>query len=121
MDVTWVESHCLAMPGAVKDWKEEWECHRYLVGGKMFLMDGENKEGTPILTLKLEPLRGDLVRKEYGDITPGYYMNKDWWNSIHKDGDVPEDLLRDMLDESYRLVFASLTKKAQKEILDAVG
>ena len=33
------------------------------------------------------------------------------------DGEVPDDVLKDMLDKAYQIVFESLTKKKQKEIL----
>ena len=45
-------------------------------------------------------------------------MNKVHWNSVMADGEVPEDLLKDMLEKSYSLIFAKLPKKRQKELLD---
>jgi len=44
-------------------------------------------------------------------------MNKVHWNSIKADGNVPDDLLKDLLEKSYRLVLAGLTKKKQSELL----
>ena len=44
-------------------------------------------------------------------------MNKIHWNSVKADGEVPDDVLKDMLDKAYQIVFESLTKKKQKEIL----
>ena len=70
------------------------------------------------ITLKLDPLEGDYLRKTYEDIIPGYYMNKTHWNSVKADGEVPDDVLKDMLDNAYKTVFESLTKKKQKEILE---
>ena len=43
-------------------------------------------------------------------------MNKTHWNSINPDGQVPDDILRDMLDKSYALVLGGLSKKMQREI-----
>jgi predicted DNA-binding protein (MmcQ/YjbR family) len=71
------------------------------------------------ITLKLEPLEGDFLRQQYDDIIPGYYMNKVHWNSVKADGEVPDDLLKDMLDKSYKLVLGGFSKKKQKEILEA--
>jgi len=51
------------------------------------------------------------------DIIPGYYMNKTHWHSVFLEGDVPDDLLKTMLDMSYDLVFKALTQKQQKSIL----
>lgn len=116
MGYDWLDAYCLAKPGAVKDYQPEWEAHRYLVGGKMFAMHGGDKEGKEIFTLKLEPDFGAFLRQEYAGIVPGYYMNKEHWNSLYLDSAVPEDVVREMADRSYRLVFQGLTKKLQREI-----
>ena len=73
------------------------------------------------ITLKLEPAEGEFLRTQYEDIVPGYYMNKMHWNSVKPDGNVPDDLLKDLLDKSYELVLHGFSKKKQKEILDGVG
>ncbi len=39
-------------------------------------------------------------------------------NSVYLDGDVPDDILKQMIDMSYNLIFNSLSKKVQKEILE---
>ena len=58
------------------------------------------------------------MRQQYADIIPGYYMNKIHWNSINAEGEVPDDLLKDMLDKSYQLVLSGFSKKKQIEILE---
>ena len=70
------------------------------------------------ITLKLEPLEGEFLRKQYNDIVPGFYMNKIHWNSINPDGEVPDDLLRELVDKSYNLILKSFSKKKQQEILN---
>ena len=50
------------------------------------------------ITLKLEPEEGNFLRQQFEDILPGYYMNKQHWNSVKPDGEVPDDLLKDLLD-----------------------
>ena len=69
-----------------------------------------------ILTLKLDPMDGDFLRSQYEDIIPGHYMNKVHWNSIYLDGCVPEEMMKEMIEKSYHIVFDSLSKKKQKEI-----
>ena len=70
-----------------------------------------------IISLKLEPTYGQFLRKEYKDIVPGYYLNKEHWNSIDLNGDVEDTLLKELIDQSYLLILKSLTKAKQKEIL----
>ena len=62
-------------------------------------------------------MEGDFWRKQYEDIIPGYYMNKMHWNSVKVDGNVPDEILMDLLEKAYRIVFGSFSKKKQKEIL----
>ncbi len=117
MKYEWLDDYCRSKKGTEKDYKEEWEATRYMLLGKMFAMQGNHKDGRAIITLKLDPSHGQLLREEYADIIPGYYMNKEHWNSVYLDGKVPEDLLQEMIDESYELILASLSKKARQEIL----
>ena len=48
-------------------------------------------------------------------------MNKLHWNSINPDGEVPDELLMDMLDKSYHLVLKGFSKKRQAELLGENG
>ncbi len=117
MKYEWLGEYCLSKKGAEKDYQEEWEATRYLIRGKIFVMQGGDKEGKPIITIKCEPSFGRFLRDEYEDIIPGYHMNKEHWNSVYIGGKVPDDVVKQMIDMSYRLILGSLSKKAQKEIM----
>ena len=117
MRYTWIEEYLLSKKGAHKDFKEEWKWDRYLIEDKMFVaICYDNNHKDVYITLKLEPLEGDFLRRQYEDIIPGYYMNKTHWNSIKTDGNVPDELLKELLDKSYELVLGGFSKKKQKEI-----
>jgi len=116
MKYLWLDEYCCSKQDAEKDFKEEWDATRYMLKGKMFALQGNDKSGKAIITLKLEPSHGQLLREEYQDIFPGYYMNKEHWNSVYLNGNTPDDLIREMIDESYTLILKSLSKKNQKEI-----
>ena len=117
MKYDWIDSYLMEKSGVTKDFQEEWNWIRYHIGGKMFAAICRDDDNIPVyITLKLDPLEGDYLRKTYEDIIPGYYMNKTHWNSVKADGEVPDDVLKDMLDKAYKTVFESLTKKKQKEI-----
>ena len=117
-----MDEYLLKKAGVTKDLKKEWNWIRYQIGGKMFAAICLNDNDEPYyITLKLEPMEGDFLRQQYKDIIPGYYMNKIHWNSINPDGEVPDDLLKDMLDKSYQLVLEGFSKKKQQEILQSAG
>lgn len=119
MRYEWMDEYLLQKKGVTKDLQADWNWIRYHVGGKMFAALCLNKAGEAVyITLKLEPLEGEFWRGQYADVIPGYYMNKVHWNSVKPDGEVPDDILRDMLDKSYALVLGGLSKKRQREILE---
>lgn len=113
----WIDDYLMEKKGVTKDFKAEWNWIRYQIGGKMFAAICLDSDGKPhYITLKLEPSEGEFLRGQYKDIIPGYYMNKVHWNSVNPDGEVPDGLLREMLDKSYLLVFNGLSKKLREEI-----
>ena len=118
MKYPWLDAYCLAKAGCEKDFKTEWQATRYMVAGKMFAMQGEDAQGNAIITLKIEPSYGAMLRQEHKDSVPGYYMNKLHWNSVRLDGEVPDALLREMVDESHTILVQSLPKKMQKELVE---
>ena len=118
MRYTWIDEYLMAKPAVTKDFKAEWNWIRYFVGGKMFAAVLLDKDGKPYyINLKLEPSEGELLRAQYQDIVPGYYSNKQHWNSGQPDGTVPDELLKEMLDRSYQLVLQGLSKKKRQETL----
>lgn len=117
-DGAWLDGWLLKQPCTEKVFQPEWQADKYLLRGKMYAYIGTNdKNGRPILTLKLEPLYSEMLRKEYADIVPGYYMNKVHWSTVYLDGAVPRDVLAEMVAASHRTLLSTLPKKAQGEIL----
>jgi len=117
MKYSWIDDYLMSKPAVTKDFKAEWNWIRYFIGGKMFAAVLLDKDGKPYyINLKLEPLEGELLRSQYADIIPGYYSNKQHWNSINPDGEVPDALLKNMLDKSYALVLGGLSRKKQAEL-----
>lgn len=123
MKYDWLDDYLMAKPGVTRDFKAEWNWYRYQLRDKLFAaLCMDDKTGRAVyITLKLDPAEGELLRRQWPDIIPGYYMNKQHWNSVKADGAVPDDLLKELLDKSYRLVLGSLSKKKQAEILAGEG
>ena len=118
MRYPWIDEYLLSKPGVTKDFKQEWDWIRYMIADKLFCAVCLDATGKPYyITLKLQPAEGELLRQQYADIIPGFYMNKQHWNSVKPDGEVPDDLMRYMLDQSYLLILNSFSKKKQQEIL----
>ena len=86
------------------------------VSGKMFALLSED-EDPPTISLKVDPDEGELLRDQHPTIIPGYHLNKRHWITATIDGSLPPDLLHDLVDDSYDLVVASLTR-AQRAALE---
>ncbi|MBQ7860447.1 MAG: MmcQ/YjbR family DNA-binding protein [Faecalibacterium sp.] len=118
MPYPWLNEYLMAKPGATQDLRVDRNWLRYRVGSKLFAAAQLKRDGQPLLfNFKLEPLQGDLLRRQYPDIGPGYYMNKLHWNALAADGTVPDELVRQMADTSYALVLKSLPKQLQADLL----
>ena len=88
----------------------------YKVVGKMFALVAEDANPLTI-SLKCEPGQALLWRDVYPAVRPGYHLNKTHWHTVTLDGSIPEAEVWGMIDDSYNLVVAGLTK-AQRAALD---
>lgn len=118
MKYDFIDDFLFSKKGVTKDFQADWNWIRYKVDDKMFVavcLDDNDKP--KYITLKLNPIDGEFFKNSYEDIIPGYYMNKTHWNSIKADGNVPENVVKDLLDKSYNEILNKLTKKKRAEIL----
>ena len=92
----------------------------FKVGGKMFALSSLSQweSGNPSVNLKCDPNKSAELRAEYNDIQPGYHMSKIHWNTINVNQEVSDKMIKELIDHSYDLVFKSLTKKIQTEIIE---
>ncbi len=60
-------------------------------------------DGKDIVNLKCEPMQADFFRSVYKGIIPAYHMNKVHWNTVYLDLDVPDEEIKSMTLESFRL------------------
>lgn len=113
----WIYEYLEKRPGAQVDFKAEWQWTRYMIDGRMFAAICKNERGEDwFITIKLDPTEGSLLRDAFAGVFPGYYMDKRHWNSVYLDGDVPDEMMRGLLNKSHALIFAKLSKRRQAEI-----
>ena len=110
-----IEMYCLAKKGAVKEYPFDKVTAVYKVGNKMFALSSDVSDEVS-LNLKCEPLYAAELRSIYDGVIPGYHMNKKHWNTVTCNKEADDTLVKEWIDDSYMLVFTSLTKKLQYEI-----
>ena len=70
----WLDECLQKQPSTEKEFQPAWQAYKYLLCGKMYAYIGiDDRNGRPIITLKLEPVFSDMLRSKYEDIVPGYY------------------------------------------------
>jgi len=112
-----IEKEIKTLPGATFYYHPEWGCERMDVAGKMFSFLGTDKEGNDILTVKDSPEGNFILRATFPWIVPGYYMNKDHWNSILLEKEQwGEKALLTAIRKSYDLVASKLPKKTREAL-----
>jgi predicted DNA-binding protein (MmcQ/YjbR family) len=109
MDRDELRRRCLALPGASEDFPFGDEVSVFKVGGKMFAISHLDAEPLQV-SIKCEPDLAEQLRAEYPAIAPGYHLNKRHWNTVTIDSSLPDQMVADMLADSYQLVVAALPK-----------
>jgi len=86
----------------------------FKVKGKIFALT--SLETFESINLKCDPEEAVALREKYEAVIPGYHMNKKHWNTIIMDGSLSDKLIKQWIDDSYKLVINALTKKEKEEL-----
>ena len=120
MDADELRRWCLAQGGAIEDFPFGPETSVFKVAGKMFALSA--LERTPLqVSVKCEPELAVQLRNTYPAIRPGYHLNKRHWNTITLDGSLPDQLVRDLIEDSYDLVVSALPRRVREQLGWAPG
>jgi len=114
MNVEDFRDYCLSKKGVTESFPFDKTTLVFKVGNKMFALAGiDNFE---YINLKCDPERCIELRETFDGVKPGYHMNKKLWNSVYMNTDVQEQLVLELIDHSYDLIYNSLTKKVREEL-----
>ncbi len=106
---------CLGKPGAVEDFPFGEQVSVFKVAGKMFALS--DLEGLPLeVSLKCDPDLAEALRTQHSAIRAGYHLNKRHWNTVTLDGSVGDDAIEDMIQDSYDLAAAKLTRAKRENL-----
>lgn len=89
----------------------------FKVMGKMFALT--DIDTFVSVNLKCDPDRAILLREEFDEIIPGWHMNKKHWNTVSTTGTLDDELIEELITDSYNLVADKLPKK-DKEALKSL-
>lgn len=113
MDIDAIRKHCLGFPHAAEN--VQWGCDLcFKVDGKLFAV--APLEVAPVcLSFKCTP-ESFAELCERPDVIPAPYMARAQWVALQSLNAIADDELRELLAESYRLVWERLPKKRREEL-----
>ena len=121
MNVEEFREYCLALPGMtekmsfphVKDpYSRDVLC--FYVGSKWFCY--VNIEVFDRCCVKSSADDAAELRARYAGIRPAWHMNKQLWSDVYFDSDVPDEIIRELVAQSYRIVRDSLPARERQEL-----
>ena len=106
---------CLALPGAEETFPFGPENSVFKVAGKIFALS--RLKGRPLrVSLKCEPALAEGLRAAHPEIIPGYHLNKRHWNTVYLNGELPARMVVEMIEDSYDLVVARMSRATQERL-----
>jgi predicted DNA-binding protein (MmcQ/YjbR family) len=115
VDAVELRQWCLAQNGAVEEFPFGPEHSVFKVGGKLFAISALDRSPLEV-SVKCEPDLALQLRASYREIRPGYHLNKRHWNTVTVDGSLPDQLIRDLVEDSYDLVVSALPKRIRRQL-----
>ena len=93
----------------------------FKVEGKVFALSALASSELKV-SLKCEPELAEQLRASFPDaVVPGYHLNKRHWNTVTLDGSVPDAMVRDMVEDSYDLIVAAMSRAVRERLGWAVS
>jgi predicted DNA-binding protein (MmcQ/YjbR family) len=115
MDLEEIRKLCLSLPGATEDvkWGNDLT---FCVGQKMFAVTGLDSAAQSI-SFKCTPEKfAELIEKD--GIIPAHYVARYHWVTVENLDAIKPEELRDLIENSYRMVAEKLPKKLKPELFE---
>jgi predicted DNA-binding protein (MmcQ/YjbR family) len=110
-----LRQHCLSFPGSSETFPFGAETTVFKVAGKMFALSRLGAD-PPRVSLKCEPDVAEQLRAAHPAVLPGYHLNKRHWNTVIVDGSLPEQMIKDMIEDSYDLIVSNLPQAHRRAL-----
>ncbi|XCF06879.1 MmcQ/YjbR family DNA-binding protein [Tamlana crocina] len=120
MNIEQIRTYCLNKKGTTEDFPFDEDTLVFKVTGKMFAAASLKwwEKGEAAINLKADPEYSETLRADYNSIRPGYHMSKKHWNTLYlHEGELPAQLVKDLIDHSYEMVVKGLPKKIRDTLI----
>jgi predicted DNA-binding protein (MmcQ/YjbR family) len=106
---------CLSFTGAEETFPFGPNVSVFKVGRKMFALSALGAESLRV-SVKCEPGLAEALREAHAAVIPGYHLNKRHWNTVIIDGSLPDEAVREMIEDSYDLVVSKLPANRRRAL-----
>lgn len=129
MHIEQLRQYCISKKATTEEFPFDNDTLVFKVMGKMFAMVPLDRweRSNEIAVLKFDPEWALELRESYEGILGGFqqgrkpdakYTRTKHWNTVVNNQDVPDELIKELIDHSYHLVVSGFTKK-MKAAFDA--
>jgi predicted DNA-binding protein (MmcQ/YjbR family) len=119
MNIEELREYCLSVKGASESFPFDETTLVFKIIGKMFAyISLEPKDGEFKVNMKCDPEKSFKLREEYQGVRQGIHTSSVMWNAVCLESDVPDRLIKELIEHSVEEVIKKLPKKKQDEYRD---
>jgi predicted DNA-binding protein (MmcQ/YjbR family) len=115
MNPTELRNHCLSFTGSDETFPFGPLTSVFKVAGKMFALSQLDADSLRV-SVKCEPALAEALRETHAAVIPGYHLNKKHWNTVILDGSLPDETVRNMVEDSYEIVVSRLPRADRRAL-----
>lgn len=116
MNIEDFREYCLSVKGSTEGFPFDEDTLVFKIMDKMFAYTTlRPKEGRFFANMKCDPEKSADLMVRYRGIVFGYHSDKRYWITIYLESDVPDTLIKELINHSVDEVIKKLPKKKQEE------
>ncbi|MCW2529215.1 MAG: hypothetical protein JWM76_4075 [Pseudonocardiales bacterium] len=106
MRVSELRELCLSLEDATEStpFAPDRVVYKWAPKNKVFAIVSGHEAPITMVTLKMPPEEVVSLRDKYPTILPAYKQNKKYWSTTPLDGEVPDSLIIELVEQSYLMV-----------------
>lgn len=116
MNIEEYRDYCLSVKGATECMPFDEYTLVYKIMDKMFTFAPlRTKDGRFWANLKCDPAKSVELMERYEGIFFGFYSDKKYWITVYLESDVPDKLIKELINHSVEEVVKKLPRKKRDE------
>lgn len=121
MNIEDFRDFCLSVKGATESFPFDETTLVFKVMDKMFAYTGlDPKDGQFKVNMKCNPERSVELREKYDGVKQCIHSRSLLWNEVYLESDLPDPLIKELVEHSVSEVVLNLPKKKREEYLNSI-